>query len=134
MNDLLLNLLAVFVGSALGGGARYGVISIANRWLGERFPWGTLVVNVSGAILIGLLVSLTTDGAPLTELEQAKWLLIVGVCGSYTTVSSFSLQTLNLAVKQRLLTAATNVLVSVALCLGGVWLGLFIGNGWVGNS
>ncbi|WP_290652041.1 fluoride efflux transporter CrcB [Aquisalimonas sp.] len=123
MSQYLVDLLAVLLGSAVGGAARYWVSGVVNRWLGERFPWGTLVANVSGAVLIGILAALATDSAALSAAPQAQLLLIVGVCGSYTTVSSFALQTLALARDAQWLPAAINVLASLGLCMLGVWLG-----------
>lgn len=120
----LTNLLAVFIGSALGGTARYWVGGVVQRRLGERFPWGTLAVNVTGALLIGVLAALAQLAvAPMTTPE-AQRLLIVGICGSYTTVSSFALQTLALSRDGQHLAALGNILGSLLLCLAAVWMGL----------
>ena len=124
VSNYLINLLAVVIGSAAGGTARYWVSDITHRWLGERFPWGTLAVNVSGAVLVGILAALATGAAPLASAAEAQKLLIIGVCGSYTTVSSFALQTLALARDGQWQFALVNVFASLGLCMLGVWLGL----------
>lgn len=119
-----MNLTAAVIGSAVGGTARYWVSGMTHRWLGERFPWGTLAVNVTGAILVGILAALVSRGAPLVSAVEAQKLLIVGVCGSYTTVSSFALQTLALARDGQWRLALANIFASLGFCLLGVWLGL----------
>jgi fluoride exporter len=119
---LSLELLLVAVGGALGGLARHGVAAAVDRRLGGTFPFGTLAVNASGAAAIGVLAGLLlADGRPGAP---SLWMgLVVGVLGSYTTVSSFSLQTLALARTGRARRAALNVAGSVALCLGAAALG-----------
>ena len=89
----------------------------------QRFPWGTLLVNVAGSFAIGLLAALVTaDGRPALG-SDARAFLMVGVLGGFTTFSSFSLETLTLARTGALGAAAANVALSLVLCLGGVWLG-----------
>jgi fluoride exporter len=106
----------VAVGGALGAGLRYGISGVVDRRIGELFPWGTLTVNVSGAVLIGILASAWHSGLP-TGAFTAGWVfLVVGVLGSYTTVSSFSLQTLALARNGEIGRALLNVALSFALC------------------
>jgi CrcB protein len=113
----------VALGGALGSVARYACSVTAARWLGAGFPWGTLFVNVAGSFSIGLLAALVAvDGRPLLGAD-ARALVIVGVLGGFTTFSSFSLETLELARGGALGAAALNVVGSVALCLVGVWLG-----------
>ncbi len=114
----MLGELWVALGSAAGGMARYAVSgAVANR-IGETFPWGTWVVNLSGSFLIGILAAvLAAEDAALRSL------LMTGICGGYTTFSSFSLQTLNLARNGEWLAAGGNVAGSVVACLVAVWLG-----------
>jgi CrcB protein len=110
-------LISVIVGSALGGVSRYFLSGMVARRVGETFPWGTLVVNVSGAFVIGLFGGLATDNAALLGSPDLWLLAVTGFCGGYTTVSSFSLQTLALARDGERLRAATYVALSVVLCL-----------------
>jgi CrcB protein len=115
--------LYVALGGALGSVARYSVSLGAARWLGAAFPWGTLVVNVAGSFAIGLLAALmTADGRPALG-DGARAFVMIGVLGGFTTFSSFSLETLNLVRTGALGAAAANAGLSLALCLGGVWLG-----------
>jgi fluoride exporter len=110
-------------GSAVGGVARFLVSGAVARAVGEIFPWGTMVVNVTGAFAIGVLVALAGSQGPLA-LPEVWPLAVTGFLGSYTTVSSFSLQTLALAREGEWWRAAGNVLLSLALCLAAAALGL----------
>lgn len=112
----------VAAGSAVGGVARYFVSGVVARWVGETFPWGTLAVNVSGAFSIGLIAASAAAGSPLAE-PPAWSVAVIGVLGSYTTVSSFSLQTLALAREGAFVRAAANVVLSLVLCLAAAAAG-----------
>ena len=113
----------VALGGALGSVVRYACSIGAARWLGATFPWGTLLVNVAGSFMIGLLAALlTADGRPALG-SDARAFLMIGVLGGFTTFSSFSLETLTLARAGALGAAGANVALSLVLCLGGVWLG-----------
>ena len=113
----------VALGSAVGGIARYGISGVVARGIGETFPWGTLVVNVSGCFVIGVFAAAIAPGGALAGSLTVRQLVLVGLCGGYTTFSSFSLQTLTLAQDGEWLWAAGNVIISVVLCLLAVWLG-----------
>lgn len=113
----------IAIGSALGGSARYFVSGVVASHLGETFPWGTILINVSGSFVIGLFATLTgPDGRFLVSTEMRTFVM-VGLCGGYTTFSSFSLQTLNLARDGDMLGMGANIVLSVMLCLVAVWLG-----------
>jgi CrcB protein len=119
----------VAIGSALGGMSRFWVSGVVGRAVGEKFPWGTLVINITGSFLIGILAALTLpEGRLNTSRIFTTQFFIVGVCGGYTTFSSFSLQTLNLAREGQWLWAGGNILFSVTACLIGVWLGFMFGS------
>ena len=94
----------------------------AHRW-GETFPWGTLIINVSGSFVIGLFAALTGPEGRWIVHPTGRQFFLVGICGGYTTFSSFSLQTLNLARDNEWMLAGANVLGSFVLCLIAVWLG-----------
>jgi CrcB protein len=114
----------VAIGSAVGGVARFwlsGLIA-ASKW-GGTFPLGTLVINVTGSFIIGFFSTITDTEGRLLVSPAVRTFFMIGVCGGYTTFSSFSLQTLNLANEGEWLLAGANILLSVALCLIGVWLG-----------
>lgn len=110
----------VMIGSALGGVGRYGCAVLAERHLGEAFPWGTLGVNVVGSFIIGLADVVLGSSA-------ARHFVMAGLCGGYTTFSAFSLQTLNLLHAGRAARAAAYVAASVMTCLMSVWLGHLAG-------
>jgi CrcB protein len=114
---------AVAIGSALGGLARYGCSGIAARLIGETFPWGTLIVNVVGSFIIGFFGTMTGPNGKLFVGSTARQFVMVGICGGYTTFSSFSLQTLNLMNDGEWFRAGANVGVSVVLCLLAVGAG-----------
>lgn len=119
----MITYLWIALGGALGSMARYGVSRLFSFWIGETFPWGTLVVNVTGSFLIGLFAVLSgPDGRAMVAPDMRQFVL-VGICGGYTTFSSFSLQTLALIRDGDMVEAGGNVLLSVVLCLVFVWLG-----------
>ena len=118
----------VAAGAALGGVARYGLSGLIARGFGETFPWGTLIVNVIGSFLIGVIAVVTGPDGRLLVGTAARQFMMVGVLGGFTTFSSFSLQTLTLIQDGEWLYAAGNVLSSVLFCLAAVWLGAVAGN------
>jgi CrcB protein len=113
----------IAIGSALGGMARYWCSGVVARLIGETFPWGTLIINVVGSFIIGLFATLTGPDGRLFVPLVARQFVMIGICGGYTTFSSFSLQTLNLATDGEYLHAGLNIVLSVVLCLIAVWLG-----------
>jgi CrcB protein len=115
--------LLITLGGALGTLARFVLSAFVANHLGETFPWGTILINVSGSFAIGFFGTLTDpDGALLVRPELRSFFMI-GFCGGYTTFSSFSLQTLRLAQGGQWLSAGANILASNAGCLLAVWLG-----------
>lgn len=119
----MVNYLFIGLGSALGGVSRYWLSGMLAQRFGESFPVGTLVVNVSGSFLIGFFATLTGADGRLLIGPTARNFFMAGICGGYTTFSSFSLQTLNLARDGEWLYAGLNAVLSFALCLLAVWLG-----------
>ncbi len=116
----------VFVGSGLGGVFRWWLGGLIVHRLGSGFPWGTLFVNVTGSFLIGFFGSLTgPEGRFLTSPGWRQFFLI-GICGGYTTFSSFSLQTLSLMEHGHWGRAGGNLGGSVGGCLLAVWLGYLL--------
>lgn len=123
----MLTYLMVAIGGALGSVARFWVSGLVAQRVGETFPWGTIIINITGSFLIGLIFG-------LTRAPEGRWLaspntrifFMVGICGGYTTFSSFSLQTLTLAQEGQWLRAGANAGLSVAACFAAVWLGYFV--------
>ncbi len=117
----------VALGGAIGSVSRYAASSAIARGVGEVFPWGTLLVNVSGCFVIGLFAMLTGPDGRVLVPPDVRQFFMVGICGGYTTFSSFSLQTLALARDGDVTRAGLNVAASVIFCLVGVWLGSVLG-------
>jgi CrcB protein len=113
----------VLLGGFFGGILRFFVSGFVGRRIGETFPWGTLVVNVSGAFVIGILAGLARSRGGIFSGEMFRDLAFVGFLGGYTTVSSFSLQTLNLALDGQGLQTALNAVLSAGLCIAAVGAG-----------
>ena len=110
-------------GSAIGGAARYWCTGFAARLFGETFPWGTLLVNITGSLIIGFFATLTGPDGRIFVSSTTRQFVMIGLCGGYTTFSSFSLQTRNLVQDSEWLQAGGNIVGSVVLCLFAVWLG-----------
>jgi len=111
---------AISVGAVLGANARFLVGGWVADRLGPAFPYGTLVINVTGSILIGFVLTIAT------ERLVAPWfvpLLAIGFLGSYTTFSTFSYETLALIQDGAMINAAANVVVSIMAALLGVYVG-----------
>jgi CrcB protein len=119
----MLNALWVFIGSGLGGVLRWGVSGMIASRVGEKFPWGTVIVNITGSFIIGLFFTLTGSNGRWLVKDSFKLFFMAGVCGGYTTFSSFSLQTLTLAESGQWFRAGANVVLSLASCLIAVWFG-----------
>ena len=114
------------IGGALGTTGRYWLSGLVARLIGETFPWGTLLINVTGSILIGFFATLTGPDGRVFVGSTGRQFVMIGICGGYTTFSSFSLQTLNLMNDSEWFYAGANILLSVALCLIGVWAGYML--------
>jgi CrcB protein len=122
MNHALVSAGIVALGALIGAPARYFVSGLVARRTGETFPWGTMVVNISGSLAIGMCGAFAT----IHGLSNASsfWLLAVtGVLGSYTTVSSFALQTRALIRDNQPASALANAGLSLSLCIIAALLG-----------
>ena len=111
------------LGGALGTGARFWMSGFVAERGGEFFPVGTLVVNVSGSFIVGFFAAFTGPEGPVLVSPRFRQFFMIGVCGGYTTFSSFSLQTLDFARDGDWLKALLNTVLSFACCLAAVWLG-----------
>jgi fluoride exporter len=122
----MVNTLLIFFGAGIGGVLRYWVSNIVYWIAGRQFPYGTLIVNISGCFLMGVLFVLIIerfDGIA----SQLRSLLLIGLLGGYTTFSSFSIETLNLFENGAWLSGFLNVFLSVVLCIFAVWVGVLGG-------
>jgi CrcB protein len=120
---MLKTLMLIAVGGALGAVMRFLSQATVYELVGKTFPYGTLFVNVTGSFLMGLLSIFLVEKFNLS----AEWHLaiLVGVLGSFTTFSTFSLETLVLFEQGDMFKAMTNILLSVILCVAAVWAGAF---------
>ena len=116
----------IFIGAGLGGVLRYGISNGVYKLFKPQFPIGTLVVNVSGCFLMGLLFVVLLDRFEQFSAEL-RALLLVGMLGGYTTFSSFSIETINLFENGHWLNAMLNIFLSIGLCLIATWLGVVMG-------
>ena len=124
--------LIVMVGGALGTLARYLVSALALP-ISHDLPWGTIIINITGSFIIGLFGTLTLASGRFPASESVRPFVMIGLCGGYTTFSSFSLQTLDLLRERALLRADLNVAGSVVLCIAAVAAGHFIATAFNGD-
>jgi CrcB protein len=125
----VLDIALVFVGGMIGSVLRYWWSGwVANR-IGETFPYGTLVVNLTGSFIVGLVAGYVTRFAGADWAQPARQFFAVGICGGLTTFSSFSLQTFNLILDRNRIPALLNIVVSTVGCLGLVALGWIVAGG-----
>jgi CrcB protein len=116
-----MKLAAVAAGGALGASLRYLIAAITHEFLGHDFPYGTLMVNILGSLIIGYLLILLPEqevGIPVVRL-----LLITGVLGGFTTYSAFSVETLQLLQDGHLSKAGLNIAMTLFFCFFAVWAG-----------
>lgn len=114
--------LAIAVGGSLGAVSRYWVSNTSYQWLGQGFPYGTLLVNLLGSLAIGFLSVLLVHRFQVSE--ELRIGLLAGFLGSFTTFSTFAMDTLHLAGNGAMVKAAAYVVLSVLFCLLGAWAGL----------
>lgn len=117
-------LAAVGAGGGIGAVLRFGASGLVYRWAGEDFPYGTLLVNVLGSLLLGFIAELTESRTTTGPL--LKMFLTVGLCGGFTTFSTFSLETWRMLADGSYLAATANAAGSVLLCLAGVYGGVVL--------
>lgn len=123
-----MQILAIAAGGSMGALARYWMANAVYALAGRDFPWGTLVVNVLGCMLMGFLYLILLER--VADSSEWRALLLVGFLGAFTTFSTFSMETLLLVQSGELVKALANVLVSVFLCLLAVWAGMLIARQW----
>jgi CrcB protein len=125
----MLTYLWVAIGGALGSVGRFWLNGLISARFGETFPWGTMLINITGSFVIGFFASLTgTEGRWLVS-PAFRTFFMIGICGGYTTFSSFSLQTLNLANEGEWLAGGRAMSCCRSFCvMAGVWLGWLLAN------
>jgi len=113
--------LLVGIGGLVGSLCRYWLTGFVQQWNGAEFPLGTLAVNVLGSFIIGLIFALSIERGLLSA--DTRVLLTTGFCGGFTTMSTFSFETVSLLRDGSTAAAFGNVAATLVLCLGAVWLG-----------
>ena len=115
----------VFIGGGLGAVCRYGVTTAVGMLLGGMFPWGTLIVNLVGSLLMGVVLGALLPLAKSLQLlpDSLRQLLTVGFLGGFTTFSSFSMETMTLLRGDSFFLAAVNVVGSIVLGLAAAYIG-----------
>ena len=122
----MISYLVVAVGGALGSIARFWASGAIAQRFGETFPLGTLVVNITGSFVLGFFAAMTGPEGRVLASPTLRQFFMIGLCGGYTTFSSFTLQTLALARDGEWGFAALNVAASFACCLFAIWLGDYL--------
>lgn len=120
------NTALIFMGAGIGGVLRYWVSNGIYFLLGKQFPYGTLIVNITGCFLMGLLFVISVerfDGFA----SQFRALILIGLLGGYTTFSSYSIETINLFESGNWVSALINMLLSTTICVLAAWLGVIGG-------
>lgn len=120
------NLILIFIGAGLGGVLRFWVSNATYLLLNRNFPYGTLLVNVSGSFLMGILFVIILERFNGLG-PQLRALLLIGFLGGYTTFSSFSIETINLFEAGEMVNAIVNIVLSTSLCLAATWAGIILG-------
>ncbi len=114
--------IAIAVGGSLGAVSRYWVSTTTYQWLGQDFPYGTLMVNLLGSLVMGFLSVLLVHRFNVSE--EIRIGLLAGFLGSFTTFSTFAMDTLQLAGNDAIMKAFVYILLSAMLCILGAWAGL----------
>ena len=131
--QLLQQYLVIGLGGALGSMLRFGLGSFIDSQVqkgGSAFSWGTILVNITGCFVIGFVYTISATEGRIFLSTTTRSFILIGILGGYTTFSSFGLQTFLLAQGNQVGAAAANVVLSVVLCLAGVWLGAMLA-GWI---
>jgi len=115
----------IATGGALGALLRFWSSQWVHGVMGRDFPYGTLLVNIVGSLLMGFMFVMLLERFNLGP--EWRGLIMIGFLGAFTTFSTFSLETLHLLNSGELLKAALNVVLSVVLCIAAAWLGMLIG-------
>jgi CrcB protein len=119
------NCLIVMFGGALGTLARYA-ISVLALPVSRQLPLGTIAINITGSFIIGLFGTLTLAHGRFPVSDNVRLFVMIGLCGGYTTFSSFSLQTFDLMRSGAMVRAMINIVASVALCVAATACGHLI--------
>jgi len=115
---------AIAVGASAGAVCRWWVVLLMQRWFGAGYPWATLLVNAVGSFALGFLVIWFLDKTHLSD--AVRLMLTVGFLGSFTTFSTFSVETIRLMEQGSVATSFMHIIGTVVLCVGMAWLGMLL--------
>ena len=119
-------LIAVFIGSGLGGVSRFGLGKWINSWHNHHFPFGTFVVNVVACFVLGFIIGLADHRQILSP--ATRLFFTVGFCGGFSTFSTFSIEALKLFQQGNYISLILYILGSILLCVTATFGGLYIGS------
>ena len=120
----MLQTLSIAAGGATGALLRFWMSNGIHAWLGRGFPYGTIIVNIFGSLVMGILYVLIVEKMAISAEWRAA--LIVGLLGAFTTFSAFSLETIYLLESSEFSKAGLNIFLSVSLCISACWLGMIL--------
>ncbi len=123
-------IVAIAIGGALGAVLRYILVGWAQMW-GAGFPYGTLLVNVMGSLMAGIVYIVLMEKLALDSAMRG--FILVGLLGSLTTFSTFSLETVHLLEAGEFVKAGLNSVISIVTCISATWLGFYATRAWYGN-
>lgn len=121
---MLKQMLAIVAGASCGALCRWWLVLLMQRWAGATYPWATLMVNAVGSFALGFLVIWFLDKTHLSDL--LRLMLTVGFLGSFTTFSTFSVETVRLMEQGSITLSLIHTVGSVVLCIFMAWLGMMV--------
>lgn len=121
MNNYKMNWFLVFLGGGLGAVLRFGTGALTNKWWSNTFPLATLISNFAACLVLGVTIAVLRDKIQSNDLWYT--FIVIGICGGYSTFSSFAKENLELFEKGNYAIGVLNIAVSVALCIAAVYLG-----------
>jgi CrcB protein len=119
-----LTIAGVAIGGAIGSVLRYLVHIQCINWFGTKFPYGTLVVNSIGSLLVGFLSLVLLERFIVSP--EVRFAVLIGLLGGFTTFSTFSMETINLLQQGNYLSATSNIVFNIVFCLTACFLGVFL--------
>ena len=123
---------AIAPAGACGALCRWGISRLAVHWLGEVFPYGTLIANIAGCLLIGFLMHIAIATNLLNPVLRSA--LTIGFLGALTTFSTFSYETMQYFEESAYLTGLLNIALNIVLCLAGVFVGMIFARTFLGGT
>lgn len=121
---MMKEMLAIAIGGSIGAICRWSMVLVVQRWFGAGYPWATLIINALGSFMLGFVVVWFLDRAHLSDLFRL--MLTVGLLSSFTTFSTFSVETVRLMEQGSIAATLLHVVGSLVICVGMAWLGMLL--------